>query len=134
MRISAPHCPLILKSALAAATVLLCASGALAVSPGASTEAQARYRQEMAVCNSGQSNQDSATCRLEAKNALAAAKRGALNDEPGQYQQNALQRCNAHQGDDLRACQARMAVPDGAAGSAAEGGILRESVTITPAK
>lgn len=122
------------RFALVAAATWVCASGALAASPGALTEAQARYRQDMAVCQSGQSNQDRATCRLEAKNALAAAKRGALNDAPGQYQQNALQRCSAHQGDDLRACQARMIAPEGAAGSAAEGGILRESVTITPVK
>lgn len=120
--------------AVTALATLVCASGALAASPSALTEAQARYRQDMAVCNSGQSNQDRATCRLEAKNALAEAKRGALNDAPGQYQQNALQRCSVHKGDDLRACQARMIAPDGAAGSAAEGGILRESVTITPAK
>jgi len=120
--------------AATALILLVCASGALAASPSALTEAQARYRQEMTVCNSGQSNQDQATCRLEAKNALAEAKRGTLNDAPGQYRQNALQRCNAHQGDDLRACQARMMVPEGAAGSSADGGILRESVTISPIK
>ena len=119
---------------LAAIATLVCATGALAASPGASSEAQARYRQDMAVCNSGQSNQDRATCRIEAKNALAAARRGALNDAPDQYQQNALQRCSAHKDDDRRACEARMMVPNGAAGSAAAGGILRESVTVTPIK
>lgn len=134
MSLSSPYRTLVLKCALAAAATLVCVSGALAAAPSAATEAQARYRQDMAVCNSGQSNQDRATCRLEAKNALAEAKRGALNDTPGQYQQNALQRCSAHQGDDLRACQARMLAPEGAAGSTAEGGILRESVTITPAR
>ena len=125
---------LVLKPALAAVTALVCATGALAASPDASAEAQTRYRQEMAVCNSGQSNQDRSTCRTEAKNALAAARRGALSDAHDPYQQNALQRCSVHKGDDLRACEARMMVPDGMAGSSSDGGILRESVTVTPVK
>ena len=113
---------------------LVCASGAFAASPSAAAEAQARYRQDMAVCNSGQSNQDRATCRQEAKNALAEARRGALNDAPGQYQQNVLQRCSVHKGEDLRACEARMSGQGSVEGSAAAGGVLRQSVTVTPAK
>lgn len=120
--------------ALAAVSTMLCASAALAANAGASADAQARYRQDMAVCNSGQSNQDRATCRLEARNALAEARRGGLNDAPGQYQQNALQRCNAHEGDDRRDCEARMRGEGNVEGSAAGGGILRESVTTTPGK
>lgn len=130
----AKYLVLVLKPALAAVTALVCATGALAASPGASADAQTRYRQEMAVCNSGQSNQDRSTCRIEAKNALAAARRGDLSDAPGQYQQNALQRCSVHKDDDRRACEARMMVPNGMAGSAADGGIMRESVTVTPVK
>jgi hypothetical protein len=125
---------LVLKPALAAVTALVCVTGALAASPSASADAQTRYRQDMAVCNSGQSNQDRATCRTEATHALAAARRGALRDAPDQYQQNALQRCSVHKDDDRRACEARMMVPNGMAGSSAEGGILRESVTVTPVK
>jgi len=122
------------RFALAAVATCVCASAALAASPSALTEAQARYRQDMAVCNSGQSNQDRATCRTEAKNALAAARRGALNDAPGQYQQNALQRCGAHKDDDdRRACEARMTGQGSTEGSAAAGGVLRQSVTVTPA-
>lgn len=119
---------------LAAAAGLLCASATLAATPGALAEAQARYKQDMALCNSGQSNQDPATCRLEAKNALAAAKRGELSDAPGVYQQNALQRCAAHQGSDRSDCEARMRGQGNETGSVANGGILRESVTIVPAK
>lgn len=119
---------------LGAIASLVCATGALAASPGASSDAQTRYRQDMAVCNSGQSNQDRSTCRTEAKNALAAARRGDLSDAPDQYRQNALQRCSAHKDDDRRACEARMMAPNGMAGSSADGGILRKSVTVTPAK
>ena len=127
---SIPFCHL---TGVAAAT-LLCSAAALAAPPTVATEAQARYRQDMAACNSGQSNQDRATCRREAGNALSEARRGGLNDAPAQYQQNALLRCNLHQGDDRLACEARMGAAGIVEGSAAEGGILRQGVTITPVK
>ena len=120
------------KLALAVAGTVLCASAALAAS--ASAEAQARYRQDMAMCNSGQSNQDPATCRLEARNALAEAKRGGLTAAPDQYQSNAVQRCGVFKGADRDECEARMRVENGASGSVAGGGILRESVTVVPVK
>ena len=117
---------------LAVAGTLFCATGALAA--GASADAQVRYRQDMAACNSGQSNQDVATCRLEAKNAFAEARRGGLKDVPGQYQQNALRRCAVQKGDDRTDCEARIRGEGKVEGSAASGGILRESVTVVPAK
>ncbi|OIP14891.1 MAG: hypothetical protein CO105_15245 [Comamonadaceae bacterium CG_4_9_14_3_um_filter_60_33] len=120
-------------SALVATLVL--ASGAMAATPSAVAEAQARYREDMKVCNSGQSNQDQATCRREAGSALAEAKRGALNDVPGQYHQNALQRCVVHKDDeDRRACEARVNGQGTSEGSVAAGGVLYQSVTVTPAK
>ena len=116
------------------AAALLCSAAALAAPSTAATEAQARYRQDMAACNSGQTNQDLATCRREAGSALSEARRGRLTDAPNQYQQNALQRCNAHQGEDRLACEARMGSAGTTEGSAAEGGILRQGVIITPVK
>lgn len=117
-----------------AATTLLCSAAALAAPSTAATEAQARYRQDMAACNSGQTHQDLATCRREAGSALSEARRGRLNDAPGQYQQNALLRCKVHEGDDRLACEARMGANGTTEGSAATGGILRQGVTVTPVK
>ena len=119
---------------LAVAASLLCSTAALAANAGALADAQARYRQDMAVCNSGRSNQDLATCRLEAKNALAAAKRGGLKDAPDQYQQNALRRCDAHQGDDRIACQARILGEGNVESGVQDGGVLRKSIMVVPAK
>src|SRR5450830_2002679 len=125
--------PLFIRNlALAAAGTLLCSTAALAANTGALADAQASYRQDMAVCNSGKSNQDLATCRLEAKNALAAAKRGGLKDAPDQYQQNALRRCDAHQGDDRIACQARILGEGNVESSVQDGGVLRKSIMVTP--
>ena len=117
-----------------AAATLLGAAAALAATADTPNDAQARYRHDMAVCNSGRSNQDLATCRLEAKNALAAAKRGGLKDAPDQYQQNALQRCDAHQGDDRIACQARILGEGDVKSDVEAGGVLRKSIMITPAQ
>lgn len=119
---------------VAVAGALLGATAALAAGAGAWADAQALYRQDMAACNSGKSSQDLASCRLEARNALAEAKRGGLNDAPGQYQQNALLRCAAQQGDDRTDCEARMRGQGKVEGSVAGGGMLRESVMIVPGK
>lgn len=101
----------------------------------APADAQARYQQEMAFCNSGKSSQDLNTCRTEARNALAEAKRGGLNDDaPDQYNRNAVRRCTQFQGDDRTACEARVLNPSRVDGSVAGGGILRESVIVIPAQ
>ncbi len=112
--------------------VVWAAAGAAAASP--SSEAQARFRADMALCNSGQSHQDAATCRTEARNALAEARRGGLTAAPGQYQPNALQRCGALKAEDRTDCEARVRGEGSASGSVAGGGILRETVTVVPAK
>jgi len=117
-----------------AAASLWCTSAALAAPASAASEAQARYRQDMAACNGGQTHQDLATCRHEAGSALSEARRGQLNDAPGQYQQNALLRCKVHEGDDRLACEARMGANSSTEGSAATGGILRQDIVDTPGK
>lgn len=120
--------------AFAASGALLCLGTALAAGPGASADAQARYQQDMATCKSGNSNQDMATCRLEARNALAEAKRGGQSLAPGTIRQNAMRRCEVHQGDDRAACEARMMGYGSVEGSVSSGGVLRESVTVVPGK
>jgi hypothetical protein len=92
-----------------------------------------RYQQERAVCMSGQSHQDRATCLSEAAAAFAEAKRGRLDDGNAQCELNALKRCAALAEGDRPACVARMQGQGSTSGSAAGGGIYRESVTTEPA-
>ena len=125
--------PKIHRLTLATLTSLICASAALAAQPGGVAQAQARYRQDMAVCNSGQSNQTAATCRREATNALAAAKRGGLSKPTEAYQHNALQRCAVHKGDERTACEARIQDQGDINNAAQAGGLLRQSTTLIPA-
>lgn len=94
------------------------------------TDAAARYEQERAVCTSGQSNQDRATCLREAGAAFAEAKRGGLDDGgAAAYERNARERCNKLAEADRAACMARMQGQGTASGSVAAGGIYRELVT-----
>jgi hypothetical protein len=89
----------------------------------ADTEAQARYRSERAVCLTGASNQDRATCLKEASAALAEARRGQLSS--GDLAANSLARCEGLPGPDRDDCAQR--IQRGAtSGSVAAGGILRE--------
>ena len=122
------------RFAYALVSSLLCVGAATAAS--ATAEAQARYKQEMQVCDSGQSNQDKATCRTEARNALADARRGGLTaGAPDQLRSNSVQRCSVFKtADDRGDCEARMRANGNIQGSVMSGGILRESVTVVPAK
>lgn len=102
---------------------------ALAADSRASASALEHYRHERAVCNSGRSNQDRATCLKEAGAALAEARRGALGAGDGtRYTDNALERCKALPQADRQDCVAR--IEQGTqSGSVAGGGILLERVT-----
>ncbi len=114
-------------------SALLCTAAAQAADPAASAGARARFQQDMALCNSGKSNQNAATCKIEAERALAESRRGGLTAAaPSQYQQNALRRCAVFQGDERSACEARMRQPEGIDGSAQSGGVLRENTTTVP--
>ncbi len=113
---------------------LLAAVAAQAAPAGVQADAQARYRQEMAFCNSGQSSQHITICRTEARNALAEAKRGTLSNGAAEYSRNAVRRCAEFQGDERAACEARVFGPARIEGSVEGGGVLRESVMVVPVK
>lgn len=97
------------------------------------TDAQARYKEDMAACASVTDNDALKTCRLEARNALAEAKRNRLDDtSDSEYSKNLSQRCDVHTGDERAACEARMHGEGRTDGSVTEGGILREIVRPMP--
>ena len=129
-----PNCSRLLRQ-LAVATVagLLCSSAAQAASADSKAQARAQFRQDMADCNSPSSSQDPATCRREARNALAEAMRDGLDGNPDLYPKNVLQRCNAYLGSERIACQERMGPYGQLSGSVEGGGILRQSVISVPA-
>ena len=92
------------------------------------SDANARYQIERAVCMTGQSNQDRATCLKEAGAALKEAKMGRLSSDQSAFKQNALLRCNALPADERVACQRRIEGDGTTTGSVRDGGLLRELV------
>ena len=114
--------------------LLMCAAAQAAppTSAAGSAElsaARARYAQEVALCKSGRSHQDRATCLQEAGAALAEAKRGALDKETADLAANRIQRCNPLPEDQRKDCIARMQGQGTTSGSVEGGGIYRELVT-----
>ena len=113
---------------LVAAGAVLGSTSAAAVERTGAADA-ARYQRERAVCMSGQSNQDRATCLREAGAAFAQARREGLDDGAAAYARNARQRCEGLPHDDRQGCLARMQGQGTTSGAAASGGIYRELVT-----
>ena len=93
-------------------------------------DATGNAQSEMAACNNGMTQQARETCLTEVRNANAENRAGKLNNDGGQYQANALARCDALMGEDKIACQARIAGYGNNQGSVAGGGVIREVETV----
>jgi len=98
---------------------------------GGASAAKARYEQERARCQSGQSGQDLKTCMREAGAALQEAQQGRLDDHDASYARNALERCKPLPADDAKDCRDRILGQGGVSvsGSVKGGGLYREKVT-----
>lgn len=101
----------------------------------AAKSAEATYREARAVCLSGRSQQDSATCLKEA-GAVLAEQRGGRTDNSvsaAMLRANALKRCEAQPPQARDEC-ARLARGEGSQeGTVKGGGVIKEIVTQVPA-
>jgi len=93
-------------------------------------DASGNTQREKAACNSGMTQQDYVTCMREANNAAADKRSGKLDNAGGQFQNNALKRCDVLKGEDQIACQARMLGYGSTSGSVAGGGVVRQVETV----
>lgn len=113
------------------------ATAAFAAEPVATDDAKARYLKEKAACETGNTQQDKATCLKEAGAALDEKKKGRL-DNSGSPAANATDRCNVLPAKDKADCLARITGPQGpnqrvtTSGSVAGGGMIKETTTTTP--
>lgn len=125
-----------MKTSIQLLLALCVAGGAAAAGASPASEALATYQRERAVCLSGQSNQDRATCLKEAGAAYGEAKRANLGTQGGrQIAQNRLVRCDAVPAADRDDCVRRANGEGTTSGSALQGGILRESTSpVAPRK
>ena len=87
-------------------------------------------RSEANACNTGMTQQDRETCLREVRNANADKRAGKLDNAGGQFDANAVQRCNVLSGEDKIACEARVAGYGNTQGSVAGGGVIREIETV----
>lgn len=116
-------------------SLLMAAGAALAQTPitAAGTtgiDASGDVQKERAACMNGQTQQDRATCLREANNAAAEKRSGRLDNSGAQFEANARLRCEALQGEDRSACEARVMGYGKTSGSVAGGGVIREVETV----
>lgn len=112
---------------------LLLVAEANAATAATPSSVEAVYLQERAVCLSGRSTQDRATCLKEAGAVRAEARRQSLDngESPAQLRRNALRRCEAVARADRGDCR-RMALGEGQrSGSVAEGAVFKQITTVT---
>ncbi len=114
-----------------AAFSAICLAGGMTLSHAASpNDPDDQYRREVQTCQDGRSGQDKDNCMTEARRALAARKKGALETDTNAVVINARKRCEVFTGDDKAACLARIDGSGSTSGSVAGGGILREVETV----
>ena len=114
--------------ALTAATAQIASAQVASGTTG--IDATGNAQSELAACLSGRTQQDQATCITEVRNANAAKRAGKVDNAGGQFRANALKRCDVFQGEELIACQARIAGYGQTQGSVAGGGVVRQVETV----
>ena len=114
-------------------TALLAVTATAQIASGTTgIDATGNATSEMAACNNGTTQQSRETCMTEVRNANAAKRAGQVDNAGGQFDANAMQRCDVLTGDDKLACQARIAGAGSTQGSVAGGGVLREIEVVVP--
>ncbi|MBO9357488.1 hypothetical protein GG851_26130 [Bordetella petrii] len=122
------YCALVLGAAGATGMVAAQAAGA-----AASGSIQSQYEFDVQRCNSGQTNQDRATCLQEAGAAREEAARKRLdNGQEANYGTNATARCDKLPQAQREDCLRQMSAPTTVKGSVESGGVLRETVIPVP--
>ncbi|MGB3290903.1 MAG: hypothetical protein WBA83_16650 [Burkholderiaceae bacterium] len=124
--------PRLLASA-SLAGLCLAAPLAMAADTGTSTDIEARYKLDVQRCNTGQTNQDKATCLREAGAARDESRRNRLTNANQSYQQNQVSRCQALSASERQDCLTQMSGQNTKVeGSIGAGGVLRETTITIP--
>ena len=112
-------------------TVLFAITATAQIASGTTgIDATGNAASEMAACNNGSTQQSRETCMTEVRNANAAKRAGKVDNAGGQFNANALMRCNVLQGEDKIACEARVIGYGNPQGSVAGGGVITQVETV----
>lgn len=98
---------------------------------GRNNESEVRYQSERAACALLAEAESRTTCLREAAAARAEGLQRQPDSNDGQYQRNALARCNALPAADQDLCRRRTLEQGTVEGSVASGGIYRKYREIT---
>ena len=102
-------------------------------SPVTEADIESRYRLDVERCNTGQTNQDKATCMREAGAARDEARRNRLTNANESYRQNETARCQALPIGERDECMLQMSGQNTTTrGSVGGGGVLRETTIEVP--
>jgi len=112
---------------------IVLAASAWSVHAADTKSIDAQYKQDVANCNAGRTNQTKQVCLQEAGAARVEARRNNLVTNGGAYDANAMQRCQRLPASDRAACEAQMAGQGTTYGSVQGGGVLREMTIQVPA-
>jgi hypothetical protein len=114
-----------------ALTALLAMSATAQIASGTTgIDATGNAQSEMAACNNGQTQQDRATCLTEVKNANQARRAGKVDNAGGQFEANAMKRCNVLPSQEKIECEARVLGYGNSKGGVAGGGVITEIETV----
>ena len=111
-------------------TLAVTAATAQVASGTTGIDATGNAQSEANACNTGMTQQDRETCLREVRNANAEKRAGKLDNAGGQFDANAMQRCDVLMGQDKIACEARVSGVGNTQGSVAGGGVIREIETV----
>jgi hypothetical protein len=125
---------------LASASLIgLCLAAPIAMGAGSGTtgrsdtDIEARYKLDVERCNTGQTNQDKATCLREAGAARDESRRNRLTNANESYQQNQTSRCHSLPVAERNDCMLQMSGQNTKTeGSIGAGGVLRETTITIP--
>lgn len=112
---------------------IVLAASAWSVQAADTKSIDAQYKEDVANCNAGRTNQTKQVCLQEAGAARVEARRNQLVNKGGAYDSNAMQRCQRLPATDRAACEAQMSGQGQTYGSVMGGGVMREMTIEVPA-
>lgn len=106
------------------------ATAQIAIVGDTGIDASGDYQQELAWCQANTEGDARVTCLKNSAAAQAEKRRGTLDNNGGNFNANAMQRCHVFTGEERAACVARVAGLGSATGSVQGGGVIREVETV----
>lgn len=93
-------------------------------------DSSGNYQQERGWCMVNTMGEDRVTCLKNSAAAQAEKRRGTLDNKGGDFNANAMRRCDVFAGEDRAACHARVQGYGSGSGSVQGGGIIKQVETV----